>query len=368
MLANSKLSKARAGLVLDSPFFGALALRQALKEDPTCKTLWTDGNTIGYNPAFVDSLSLEECKAVIAHEALHVGNAHHARRQKRNARKWNRACDYAINDILTQSGFKLPEGALTGMGTDKASESIYNVLPDEEEDGNGNDPGGCGEVRDTPGKDGPATPGELAQAEAEAKVAISQAAQAAKAAGKLPEGLARMIGDILEAHVPWREVLRRFIDQTARNDYTWTRPSPRYLSSGLYLPSLYSEEMRPLVIAVDTSGSLLDDQISQFASEITAIISECRAHVTVIYCDAVVNSVEEFEPDNNIDLHACGGGGTDFRPPFEEVAKRELEPACLIYLTDGECSRFPDAPNYPVLWGVDCRGFVPPFGEVMEII
>ncbi len=374
MLASQKIARARAGLILDQPFFGALALRQVLRENPSIKTARTDGQTLEYNPTFIDSLPLEQVKGVLAHEVMHVAAAHHSRRQDRQKRRWNIAADYAINDLLVQSGFALPAGALRGMGTDKSAETIYNTLPDDPPGGQGQgdqDPGGCGEVCDAPGTDGQAaSPGELRQAEAESKVATSQAAQAAKNMGTLPAGLARFVEEVLEARVPWREVLRRFVDQTARNDYTWTRPNARYMAQGLYLPSLYSQEMAPIVIAVDTSGSIRQEELSQFSAEITTIIQDTRSHATVIYCDTDVAGVEEFDPEGlPIVLHAAGGGGTDFRPPFAHVDTEGLTPGCLIYLTDGECSRFPDAPEYPVLWALtgSSRHFSPPFGEIIEI-
>lgn len=372
----AKLVKARAGLILDHPFFGALSLRLTLQEDPSCDTAWTDSQTLGYNPAFIDGLSLEETKGLWAHEVMHVACAHHARRQERELHKWNVAGDHAINRILTAVGFRLPSGGLPGWHDDSAAETIYSRLPDPPPESGGSDrnpgedPGMCGAVRDAPGKDGgKATPVEMAQAEAETKVAVVQAARAAKLCGALPETLARLVEGLLEARVPWREVLRRFIDQAARNDYTWRMPNRRYIASGLYLPALYSEEMRPVVVAVDTSGSIAGPELDQFAAELSAILAESQTSATVIYCDAAVSGIEEFDADSlPLTLSPRGGGGTDFRPPFAEVERRGLSPSCLIYLTDGLCDRFPDAPDYPVLWAViGTRKFGPPFGEIVEV-
>jgi len=373
MKAKEKMVKARVGLVLDSCFFGSLALGPNLKEDTTCKTLWTDGKTIGYNPKFVDSLRMPELKGTIAHEAMHIGAGHHARRQGRNAKQWNIACDYAINDILINAGFTLPAGALSGFGTDLSAEAIYANLPPPQDGGSDGDqdPGGCGEVRDVPGDAGkPATPSEIAKAQSDAKVAVSQAEAAAKMMGNMPAGLDRFVEQTLETRVPWREVTRRFIDQAAHNDYTWTRPNRRYMQSGFYLPSLYNQEMRPLVIIADTSGSILGPEFDQFGAEISAIIEDTHVEATVMYVDAGVANVETFSPDClPVVLHPAGGGGTDFRPGFAEVERLGLAPSCLIYLTDGECNRFPEqAPEYPVLWAVNRPHFSPPFGETIEII
>jgi predicted metal-dependent peptidase len=125
--------------------------------------------------------------------------------------------------------------------------------------------------------------------------------------------------------------------------------------------------LQNITVAVDTSGSISNEQVIDFASELTGIASQYHAHCTVIYCDAEVAGVEEFEPEElPLQLHPAGGGGTDFRPPFGEVVKRGLEPKCFIYFTDGFCSSFPDEPSYPVLWVVqsDSRKFEPPFGDV----
>lgn len=374
----AKVTRARAGLVLDAPFFGALALRLTLREDTTQQTGWTDGATLGYNPAWIDKLTLDETKGWLAHEVLHLAAAHHARRQERDPKRWNMAADQAINPILLASGFRLPPGGATGHGQDQSAEAIYasmpadpppNAGPGKDKQGQPDeDPGQCGAVRDAPGPDDkPATQQEMAQAEAESKVAVTQAAAAAKACGKLPAELARLIADVLEPHVPWREVLRRFVDSASRDDYTWRRPNPRYLP-GIYLPSLYSEQLRPIVLAVDTSGSIQQAALDQFGAELTAILAETQASATIIYCDSRVQDIEEVTPaDLPLHLAPKGGGGTDFRPPFAHVDANGLQPSCLIYLTDGECSRFPEPPEYPVLWAATGRKFTPPWGEVVPL-
>ncbi len=372
MNVHDKITKARAGLVLDQPFFGSLALRLKMTADETCKTAWTDGESLGYNPAWVEGLSLEEIKGVLAHEVMHLACAHHARRGGREQRKWNVAGDYAINQILEDAGMSLPRGRLLDPAfKDLAAEEIFGRLPDEQQGGVGNDPGGCGEIRD--GKTGPdgkiPTPGEMTESEQEWKVATTQAAQTARAMGRMPGSIERMIGKMLEAHVDWREVLRRFIDQTCRNDYTWTRANRRYLSTGLYLPSLHSEELRPVVVAVDTSMSINNEALDQFAAEITAILEEQKTSCDVLYCDTKIQGHEQFSSEHlPVVLHPHGGGGTDFRPSFVWVETKNMRPSCLIYLTDMECNRFPEPPEYPVLWVKYGKYGTPaPFGEEVKI-
>lgn len=378
MNAAEKLTKARAGLILDAPFFGALALRLRVLPDDTCKTAWTDGTTLGYSPAFVDALTLAECKALLAHEVMHCALAHHTRRGARDAKRWNVAADYAENALLREAGFTLPNGCLLNSAfAGRSAEEVYGLLPapdpgdDNGDDGNGSDPGAMGEVRDAPGGNGngPASPSELAQAEQEWKVATVQAAQAAKAAGRLPGGIARLVSAIVAPRVDWHQALRRFVDQTARNDYSWNRPSRRFAAQGLYLPAPHSEELGPVVVAVDTSGSVDEATLNQFAAEVSGILEEYKTTAHVIYCDTHVSSVEVFTAEDlPLQLKPQGGGGTDFRPPFERVERDTLEPSCFVYLTDLEGYSFPDEPPYPVLWArIGKGGAVPPFGETLDV-
>lgn len=189
--------------------------------------------------------------------------------------------------------------------------------------------------------------------------------------GSLPAGFERLVREIVEPQVDWRTILRRFVEDSARNDYSWFPPNRRYIHMGLYLPSLKSEELPPIVFALDTSISVSKKDLSHFAAEITAILEDFRTSCTVIYCDTEVASVEVFGQDDlPLELHPKGGGGTDFRPPFAWVDEQRLSPSCFIYLTDMGCSRFPDTPPYPVLWAaVGCRGKEPkvPFGELVKI-
>lgn len=395
MTAAQKMTKARSALILDQPFFGSLALKLILVEDPTCQTLWTDGIHIGYSPKYVDELTMDELKGVLCEEVMHNSNGHQVRRQDREHKKWNQACDYAILQLIQKAGMTIPKDSLVSPAFENMeAEAIYNQLPDSPNGGQkqgtgsgaGNDQGqdgkssqnlnssapvSGGEVRDMPGKDGnKPTEAEKAQNAQDWKIATQQAAQAAKMAGKLPGSLARYVEELLEPVVDWREALRQFVDQIARNDYTWTRPNPRYFSRGLILPSLYNQEIPPLVVAVDTSGSITEKDLQQFASEIDDILNQYPTTLTVIYCDSKVQSVETFDADTRpVRLHAKGGGGTAFSPVWKWIDDQGETPAAAIYLTDMCCSDYGDEPPMPVLW-VNTGGYKatpPPFGEIVRL-
>ena len=362
-----KITKARAGLILDAPFFGALSLKLQVKEDDQCETAYTDGKVIGYNPAFIKDLSVEQVKGLLAHEVMHVACCHHTRKGPRDHSRWNVAADYAINLILKESGFQLPEGGLLDpQYKGLSAEEIYKKLPVGTGEGESGKAGQWGEVRELTGKNGKATKAELEQAEQEAKISTIQAGKVAEAAGKLPGSLKRMIKELLQPVIDWKAALARFVQASAKNDYTWSLPAPRYMASGLYMPTMQSEAMGQIVIAIDTSGSVSQKDIDQFASEIQSIADTCNPKkITVLYCDTEVNGKDEFFQGEEIHLELKGGGGTRFSPAFQAV---DNVPACFVYLTDGYCSDFPQyTPEYPVLWITNGnKRFAPPFGEVIN--
>jgi predicted metal-dependent peptidase len=199
---------------------------------------------------------------------------------------------------------------------------------------------------------------------------VVQAAVAAKARGNLPLGAERLVGQVSKPKVDWASALRRFAQEVARADYSWCRPNTRYMPSGIYLPALLGHEVGILAVGVDTSGSIDQTLLSQFESEVRAIVDDVRPReVRVLYCDAKVHRQETFERGDPVQLKAAGGGGTDFRPVFDTIARWDEQPVCVIYLTD-LWGAFPsEEPEVPVMWvtGQDDREDAP-FGEVVAAL
>lgn len=366
-----KVSEARKNLVLDHPFFGVLSLKLELIESRDVKTFETDGCKLWFNPEYANNLNRYELVGVVAHEVLHCAQGHTWRRQTRDPAIWNRACDLAINPILIDAGMVLPAGVLDGSPYQGMSaEEIYDRLvhenqnapggqDDEEQDGSDSpDASGCGIVVDSPSP----------ETKADWSVAVLNAAKRAKAMGNLPSGIDRLVEEIKNPAQDWRAILRRFVQTNARHDYSWQQPNSRYIYAGLYLPSLRSENMPPMVVAVDTSGSIDDLTVSQFSSEIRAIVEEvCPEQVYVVYCDAEIQGVDVFDWGEPVTITPKGYGGTDFRPVFDWVRDKDINPSCLVYLTDMR-GDFPDSPpEYPVLWGDTTGIFPPPWGETVLI-
>lgn len=391
-----RITVARATLLLDQPFFGVLALGLQLQEDPTCETAWTDGQSLGYSPAFVDTLSQDELTAVICHEVMHCACGHPWRRDNRDPEQWNVAADHAINPIIVDAKMKLPGCALLDVAQygGRSAEWIYDRLPKpqpkpdqsgkqsndpsagqnapqsgqngppsndpngQQGKSKGSDPSRMGEVRDAPeSTDGPT--------EEDWKQQTRQATKAGR--GRMPGSLKEEINEVLRTKQDWRSLLRRYVQEVARNDYSWTRPNVRYIQGGLYLPALHSVQCGKLTIAVDTSGSIDTVLLGQFAGEIQAIADELQpSSIEVIYCDTKVHRSETFAQGDVISMNAVGRGGTAFGPVFDHVAESGEIPACLIYLTDLDGS-MPDAtPEYPVIWAVYGSSDIAPFGDTVR--
>ena len=367
-----KIVKARSALILEESFFATLALKLQIEENnELCKTIATNGIKLIYNADFIEKCTLDETKALNAHEVLHCVFGHHVNRGNRDAKIYNQAADYVINPILLDAGFVLPGEYLYNKDfLGKTTDEVYNILYQKQQQQD-NKPL-PGEVLDYTGND--ETTEEASQSEKELQqqewqIAATQAANQAKACGKLPASLARLISDLNESKVNWREALHRFVEQVARNDYTWKRPNTRYMGTGFILPSLYNHEMPPLDIYVDTSGSVNQEDLKQFASEIDDILTQYNTTARVIYCDTRVTNVEEFTSENRpVKLNAKGGGGTDFAPAIAWSMKQEDLPCCGVYLTDLECDSFGDEPDFPVLWvATENTRRTVPWGELVKM-
>lgn len=371
-----KLIRAKVGIILNNPFFATLMMKREFIEDSSIETACTNGKKIKYNPAFFDSLSHDEMMGVICHELLHITLLHHTRREGRELKQWNKACDYALNPILLNSGITLPEGHLIDdRFTNFSAEQIFKVLAQEkqekqdekQDEGNdeSNDAGGTGGVEDAPVH----SESELVQAEAEAKQELAQALQIAKSQGKLPVGLERLVNEVLQPKIAWQEVLNRFLSEIAKNDYSFSRPNQRYLSSGFILPSLYNVEVGEIVLVVDTSGSVDEILLNSFAGEMQDICTMLNSSIRIIYVDDEFQGEQEIEPNEPFILTPKGFGSTDFKPAFNWLNEQGIEPKALIYFTDLCCHSFPVEPEYPVLWakyGAYQSNHVP-FGEIIQV-
>jgi len=361
--------------VLTEHFFSCLLLELTRSYTDEIPTMATDGVRLLINPEFVSTLDDAEIRGVFVHEVLHNALGHPWRKGDRNHQKCNMAMDYAINleidhYINTGARLALPKGArLDQKYRGMSWEQIYAGLPDPPEGGGG---GGVGEVLAGGHTKDDATGKTLTNEEMAAKWKgkMAQAAQAARMQGKLPAGIARLVDDTLAPKIPWRDVLRRFLTDTVRNDYDWMKPDRRFLPDDIYIPDIGDEEAAgEVVVVVDTSGSIDDKLLSEFFAEIRGIHRDLKpSNLRIMYCDAQVHEpVDEFGPDDTVIANPKGGGGTSFAPPFRWLEENHINPKALVYLTDLYGDHWDKIPGFPVLWACWSNEETIPFGELVRV-
>lgn len=373
MDAETKMARARTRLVLDNPFFGSLALGLNVHRDDNQPTMCTDGTFIKWNGDFVDQHTDKQIVGVVAHEVLHVAFKHMLRRDERDPERWNIACDHAINHILLDGGFELPDGGLhddqyKGM----SAERIYDQLQ-ASDDADVGQPCSWGGVVDATDENGDAlSPSQAKQLEAGVDQKVMLAATGAKSVGKLPSAIAELVEQMRRSKVDWRDVFCRFIGGDQPDDYTFRKPNKQvWYTQGVYMPSIDKIGVGDVVVAIDTSGSVNTAELQQFLGELNNITEDHKPRsVTVITCDAKVQSVTRYEQGDIIDSIECNGrGGTRVEPVFNYIRDNELPVDNMVYLTDMGIWDFPDnTPDYPVLWvSTDPRCSDAPFGETTRI-
>ena len=222
------------------------------------------------------------------------------------------------------------------------------------------DPSGTGEVMDAPadgtgdGSNNSApSPGDIAAEEQAWDEAMHQALNLAKAEGRAPGAIEETVRGAHASTLDWRSLLRRYMTDAVKSDYSWSVPNRRFIDSGLYLPSIRSEGIDAIAVIVDTSGSLPAETLAAFWSELREVADEIRpGRVVVLQVDAAVQDAAEYAPDElPEEIAVRGRGGTDFRPGFEWLDEQGIRPGVCLYFTDMECSRYPETePSFPTVW------------------
>ncbi len=383
------IGKARAQMLMKYPFFGSLALFLQPKEDPSTKTMRTEGFDLIYHDNFVQGLvktgGITMLMGALVHEVMHAALQHIWRRGTREQDLWDMACDYVVNHIVKEQGLKLPPGVfLSDRFKGMTADAVYNILREElppksqDETGKVSPSGQSGPDKPRQGKkpDGrllddhsrwgknKSGQDESTDANTEAstwKMRTAQVAQEARHRGYLPGGVKQIIYDILYPKIDWKQALASFVQPT-RSDYTFIPPDRRF--DYVFLPEFGSEGLEEVVVAIDTSGSVWRFY-KQFISEMVNIVysyPEFKGYIA--HCDAAVQLFQELDPDN-IPMQFKGSGGTNFRPLFQEIEKRGITPSLMVFLTDGDADLPKDPPYYPVLWVLTGENKpIPPFGNM----
>jgi len=366
-------------------------------------TACTNGRDVMYGRAFMDKLSEPNVKGVILHENLHKAFRHTTMWKhlyEEHAVLANMACDYVINQMIVDADkgrgdVTLPkEGLLDPKYRGLDSQQVFNDLKQQAKQGSVH----VKTVGDQEGKDVPVEKQgkqyvvgegdgsldehdwdgakEMGKEEKEALAKdIDQALrQGAILAGKMKGNVPREVTNALEAKVDWREALREFVNSFCmdKDESTWRRPSRRWIDQDVYMPSLIGESVGRIVVAIDMSGSIGNEEIGQFLGEVQKICETVKPEgIDLMYWDMDVCQHEKYEQDQLDNLLAstkpAGGGGTDPQCVVDYIKAHKLKPECAVILTDGYVGSWGKGWECPTLWGITTKGIESEVGKSVQV-
>lgn len=357
--AGEKLVAARVKMLFKQPFFGNIACRLKLvdaTDQGWCPTAAVDGRNFYYNSEFVDKLDIDETVFLVGHEVGHCVYEHFLRRGDRDPKIWNMAGDFKINAMLVREKIGRlidkvkpcydPKYEHDGWWT----ENVYDDLIEqgvppmqtidvhlEIDDGSNDDGGSEREGADMPM---PKISKDDAKAIAdEMKNAIIQAA-ASVGAGNIPGEIKRMIGELTEPKMDWRQMIRVSLESTLVSDFTFMRPNRKSQFSNVVLPGMLRDQQIDICIGIDVSGSISQVDATDFLSEVQGIMDQFEQYRIRVWCfDTEVSGYDEFTSDDGRtikEFEMTGGGGTDFMCNWKYMEAQDITPDQFIMFTDGE--------------------------------
>jgi len=394
-----QIVKAKIDLQRNAPFFAHLVMNMNITEDINVPTMGVNfkGNA-KYNPEWIATLSLNETQGVLCHEVMHVALTHLLRLGKKDMMTWNIACDMLINYMILQEGFELPTGILIPDGSTytlpiqgssdlvidvkgKVAEEVYEELEqhlpkckcpchsekcsvkpedgdsDDDDDGDGDGDGdgdnsGCGCGCPSYGFDSHEYhDGELSETEKQAiekewKAKLVDAATSAKARGKLPANMERLIDGLLNPKLNWKAILYQYITKDILYNHTYKKPGRRSHATGIYMPSEIKENLE-VTVTVDTSGSISNTEFTEFMSEVSGIANAFeQINMKILFWDTRVQSeytVTRGNKNKLAEIPVAGGGGT-YISCLDDYYQGKRPPQIMIHLTDGHIEYNPKLP------------------------
>jgi predicted metal-dependent peptidase len=379
-----KISKAKAKLLVEFPYFGTLASRLELIESDNIQAFLSDGVKFQYNRDYIEELSDVELGFALSNGALHAALAHENRRNERMSWLWQLATDYAINAMLVENGMSAPkyihyDPRFDGMYAEEIYAILKSEIKNEEYDDDDSNDVGLNEANrpqqqqirnpdqhKAKEQNRPELEVDNVTKEEHWQQQMDKALKQALEDNELPLGIERFVAIERMAKVDWRHELHHALEQHFKNDYVQMPPSKKLLYSGIYLPSLNSEMLR-LVIAIDSSGSVDEELLSQFIAEVESLMLIYAQHeIELLVCDSKIRSHETFYSGEMLNVSLQGGGATDFRPVFEWINNELFTCNLLLYFTDAQGTFPKEAPNFETLW-ITPDKVVVPFGRVVVL-
>ena len=329
-------------------------------------TAAVDGRNLYYNTQFFNAMNNKEIEFVVAHEILHMVFDHMGRRDDRDPMIYNISADYIVNNTLVRDRIgTIPsivqcyqDFKYEGWTSEEVYDDVYEQakqngeeflkqlgeMLDEHLDAEGDE--GASDGGESEDSNGNATSKsqpkyskeEAKQIKDEIKENMISAAQSA-GAGNVPGAVARMIKELTEPKMNWREIIRQSVQSTIRSDYTFSRPSRKGQMSGAILPSMDFQDTIDVAVCIDMSGSIGEVQGKDFLGEVQGIMDEFPDYNIKVWCfDTDVYNEEDFAANDGKDLldyELMGGGGTDFMANWTYMKEQDYVPKKLIMFTDG---------------------------------
>ena len=406
MNLKQRIDDIRGQLAVRFPMFITFLVDNPFEADENVKTLVTNGKVIKYNPNFISQQTPSDAFFMFAHELCHVFFGHHLRyHEDWDNDRQQAAMDYAANGLLVMDGLQRPTKSLyKHEWRNLAFEETYQLLESEdqkknkqqqeqqkklEEAGfsnpmfdkskNGFDEDQHGQVAPSTDlepkdkNDDPLSNGDMHEKRREELLKehddkMREAIQAAAMMGSLSGHVKEHFDKLFKAKSNWKDIFAEYLVKcTALEEFTYMRPNKR--SEDIILPSMYSERGPSVCFCGDSSCSVTHEKLKAMASEVVGLMEDVNPEkLIVMWCDTRVGFYQIFEEGEEPITDPVGRGGTDFRPPFARIEQEQEDIDVFVYMTDGECNRFPEKPDYPVVWlvyGRYAENFKPPFGEVV---
>lgn len=353
------LGRAKIGLmdIPDTAFFSSICFNLKHVWDTKIPTACTNGLTIRFNPDFFMSLDSDERVFLLAHETCHVAYQHMFRGTDLDQRKFNIAADHVINLMLIQKGMKMPsQGLADPIYTGKSTEEVYALLPDN--------PNGPCDMDVEYGE------GDVTADQQEVENIIVQASIQSRmqedAIGTIPGEIQLYIDKLLDPKLPWNRILSKHYKSYAKNDYSFRKPNRRYFPKYI-LPSMHSESLIDLAVAVDISGSVTDHEFKVFVSEFAYILKSLKPNkITILQFDTSIRSVTSVKNLQELSkVTFTGRGGTYIEPVFEWM--NENKPVLTLIFTDGGFRFHSEMPKLETIWLINNNwNFTAPAGKVIH--
>lgn len=375
MSLSQKISQAKAKLLVDYPYFGTIASKLELVLNDDIQAFKSNGVKLEYNSDFFAELELSEMEFVFANGAMHASLAHESRKNNRSGWLWQMATDYAVNDMLVENGMDRPwQATYSKRFCGLYAEEIYSELKDDilrdelEYEADDED-----DVQNNDNKEENQNQQESQEIEQDTLLEeqlfeefSKSVLETEKQRDELPDGLERFFDLNYDGKIDWRDELKAAIDKFHKDDYTLLPPNKKFLHMGLYLPSCISNRFQ-IVIAVDSSGSVDENLLNEFLSEINFLMMTIQNYqIDLLVCDDKIHVHKVFYSGDTLAVNVKGSGGTDFRPVFDFVEDELRDIKLLLYFTDLD-GKFPSKhPDYDVKWVTPKEGDIP-FGDIIVL-